>query len=104
MDPSFVIGKSHIHGNGVIAAKTLHANKSVGKGIVFVRHFLIPVPIVTQHLGKWINHSYTPNTVLRWRNGAWHIVTSKKIPSGTELTLNYSNTPWYIEGPYPEYV
>jgi SET domain-containing protein len=50
-------------------------------------------------LGIWINHSYNPNTVLKWRNNAWHIVANKKINPGEEITNNYSNAPWYIDGP-----
>ncbi len=100
----FVIGKSDIHGDGVIAIKNLQADESIGEGIVFVWHSFIPIPYVTQHLGKWINHSYNPNAVLRWINGAWHIVAYAHIRRGAEVTLNYSDTPFYIEGPKDDYV
>ena len=104
MSQLFVIGKSRIHGNGVIAVQKIYAGQSIGEGIVFVWHLLVPLPIVTEHLGKWINHSSTPNTGLRWRNGAWHLVANRDVMRGEEMTLNYADTPWYIEGPQPDYV
>ena len=90
------IGTSQIHGKGVIATYEIRKEESVGEGIVFVLYF---VPLITSDLGVWINHSYHPNATLPWINNAWHIVANIKINPGDEITVNYSNAPWYINGP-----
>jgi len=105
MRKTFRIGKSNIHGKGVIAAVPLKKGQIVGKGICYeLWANLIPIPYVTQDLGKWINHAKSPNTVLRWADGCWYIVANESVSPGTELTLNYNHTPWYIEGARHDYV
>jgi len=96
----FYIGISEIHGSGVIATHKILKEESIGEGIIFA---LIFFPIVTYDLGVWINHSYKPNASLQWINNAWHIVANEKINPDEEITINYSDTPWYIEGPWYYY-
>lgn len=97
---TFRIGDSNIHGKGVIAAVPLKNGQIVGKGICYeLWGGLIPIPYVTQDLGKWINHANKPNTTLKWADGCWYIVTNRAVTPSTELTLNYNHTPWYIQGP-----
>ena len=101
------IGPSNIHGDGVIASDHLKKGDRVGLGIVWEwtgMGGLIPLPIVTDDLGKWINHSYAPNAYLKWHKGAWHIVTNGPVARGQELTLDYAHTPFYIEGACAHYV
>lgn len=102
---SFKIGPSKIQGKGVLSTKMLRKGESVGEGIQFNwMGGLLPMPQITDHLGKWINHSYRPTSELRWRNGAWHVVIVHDLPSNEEITLDYSHTPWYIEGALSHYV
>ena len=104
MTKTFLIGDSKIHGKGVLAAKPLIAGESVGEGITFEWWVgVIKVPIVTEDIGVWINHSYKPTARLERRDGGWHIVANQNLQQGTEITLNYSDTPWYIQGPLPYY-
>ena len=93
---NFVIGQSLIHGQGVIANRNIRKGDNIGNGIEF-KYF---IPYVTENLGVWINHSFNPNSTLVWNNRAWIIVVTRNIFKGEEITLNYENTPWYIEDPW----
>ena len=106
VEMSFYIGESKIEGKGVLASRDLKQGQSVGVGIQWEFGWIIPSPVITDHLGRWINHSYKPNTELRWdwKKWAWIIVTTKSVSRNEELTLDYSDTPPYIEGPLPHYV
>ena len=99
---SYFIGPSKIHGKGIIARGNLDTNHDVGVGIGY--YFGI-WPYVTPSPGSMINHSYTPNCYLKWSDEdyGWHIITSEPIKKNTELTVNYNNTPWYIQKPLPHY-
>jgi SET domain-containing protein len=92
----FTIKKSKIHGKGVFSKKKISKGGRVGIGIKFN---WIWFPQITDNLGKYINHSYSPNAHLEWLNNKWYITASKKIPKNTEITLNYNDTPWYITKP-----
>jgi SET domain-containing protein len=92
--------KSKIHGTGVFVKRNIRKNEPIGVGIEFI---LNCIPNVTEHFGVWINHSYTPNTRLKYFNDEWWIFSNKNIRPGTELTVDYRKTPWYIEGPMPHY-
>ena len=99
---NFTIGPSSIHGTGVFADKFLSRKKLIGVGIYFV---LFIVPIVTEDLGRWLNHSYEPNSkVCYHRNSKYYIVAIQDINKGDEITINYNDTPWYILGPGKNFI
>jgi len=106
----FKVGASKIQGKGVLAAHKLEKGDSVGQAIEYEWWGgIIPLPVITKDLGVWINHSYKPNAMLEWRSekgqpSAWYLVTTEPIEKGGEVTLNYEDTPWYIEGARPHYV
>lgn len=103
---TFRIDESKIHGKGVIAQRPLQRGEIIGKGIDFKYWFdVLPIPFVTEDLGSWINHSYEPNCVLVWDNDAWcyWITAGVPIAANDEMTLDYRNTPWYIDGPEPHF-
>lgn len=97
----YYIDKSSIHGNGIFVNKDLNKNKPIDVGIDF--GILGMIPYVTPSFGSLINHSYQPNTYLKWKNKKWYVVASRNIKKGEEITLDYNNTPWYIKGPEPNY-
>ena len=101
---SFKIGPSNIHGKGVLALRHLKKGDSLGEAIIYEWWGIFPIPSITKDLGIWINHSYKPNSNLKWKHSAWHLVTTEPIETGEEVSLNYEDTPWYIEGARPEYV
>lgn len=92
------IKKSNIHGNGVFTTTTFNKNERIGVGIAFTLYFL---PYVTSDFGSLINHSYTPNShlVYSYKDNVYYVAASKRLPSNTEITLDYRDTPWYIYGP-----
>ena len=84
----------------------LTVGQTVGVGIKFERWLgIIPWPQITEDLGVWINHSSDPNAELQWvsYNATWEIVTISPIRKGEEITIDYAETPIYIEGPLPHY-
>ena len=106
------IKKSKIHGKGAFTTKDLKKNETVGVGIrlVPIVGSVLMYPSITADLGQWLNHSYAPNCRLQFRKskknptGHHYIIAKCNIPTDTELTLNYQNTPWYIAGPGYDYV
>jgi SET domain-containing protein len=109
----FVIKDSKIHGKGVFAKKNLKKNEIIGLGIRFVLGF---IPYITDDFGSLINHCEQSNTKLIWfyandeelkgmknPETGWYIMASKPVKNGEELLLNYSNTPFYIQGPLSHY-
>jgi len=98
----YKIDKSPIEGKGVFMERDTNKNSEIDVGIDF--DFLGLLPHVTPDFGSWINHSYNPNTYLKWKNNKWYVIASKNIKKGEEITLNYEKTPWYIKGPEPHYV
>jgi hypothetical protein len=99
---NYLIGDSSIHGKGVLASHNLKEDEIVGLGIAFEYYFF---PYVTPELGAFINHSYNPSAYLFWdEDQGWFVKTIKPLNKGEEITVNYENTPWYIEGPLPHYV
>lgn len=100
LDKKYKIKQSNIHGKGIFTTKSLMKNEDIDVGIEFI--FFI-IPNITPYFGSMINHSYSPNCYLRYKNNKWYVTASKKIPSGEEILLDYRNTPWYIMGPETHY-
>lgn len=103
---AFRIGPSKIQGKGVLATRPLKKGESLGEVIVYEWWGWLPSPQITEDLGVWVNHSYEPNAELQWRGTpkAWHLVMTKPVKRGGEITIDYADTPWYIEGPLSHYV
>ena len=104
MTSKFVIADSSIHGKGVFANKDLYKGERIGLGINFIFGLF---PLITNYLGSWINHCDKSNVELEWDDSldayikegeGWYLIANKNIKQGTELLLNYNNTPFYIEG------
>ena len=89
----YTLSDSPIHGKGVFAKKKLAKDADIDIGIEFYFGFF---PVVTDHFGKWLNHSYQPNIYLDYHDGAWYLKALRQIEIGEELVMNYNNTPWYI--------
>jgi len=81
----------------VHAAKNIQKGEMIGVAIVTMLHV---VPIVT-YFGSKVNHSYNPNSVLRfdYSTGTHNLYAKELIRPGVEITADYRHTPSYIMGP-----
>ena len=95
------VGPSHIHGNGIIASKHIYDNSIIGCAIEVNRKHGpqgdILSYLITEHLGKWLNHSKTPSAVLKEATGGFYILTTRYLKEGEEITVNYNHTPDFIK-------
>lgn len=98
---NWITSPSKIQGEGVFATRWLTPGELIGVAIVETLGF---IPSVTA-FGSKINHSYSPNTVLRYdySTNTHNLYTITNIAPGTELTADYRHTPFYIMGPEPHY-
>ena len=121
-ESKYEIKDSRIHGKGVFAAKNLKKGERIGLAISFVLGIW---PSITSYLGSWVNHCDRDksNIVLVWEESdmydesncydnsnhnceegiGWFFEAKKDISRGDELLLDYSETPFYIEGPQDHY-
>ena len=102
------IGKSKIHGKGVIAKQDIPKNKIIECAIIT---FNDAEPIITPYFGSWINHAptkskkknYCRNCRLEFKpkKNGYYIVANKLIPKDTEILADYHQTPSFIQKPDP---
>ena len=94
---NFYIKPSEIHGDGVFANDNFKIKKIIG----VLMYFILFMPIITDNLGRWVNHSYTPNCIMYYRgeNNKYYIVALRNIKVNEELTIDYNSTPWFIRKP-----
>ena len=111
MTKIYEIKDSSIHGKGVFAAEDLKKGDRVGLGIQFIFGLF---PSITGYLGCWVNHcsSAKSNLILVWDESdeayydegvGWYFEVKNNVLEGTELLLDYADTPFYIEGPQDYY-
>ena len=84
------IGKSKIHGQGLVAKEDIPANTELG-----ICHYRKGDDVIRTPLGGFINHTENPNckrTQIRiepyWDK--WSLNTTRDIKKGEELTLKYT--------------
>lgn len=94
------IGPSRIHGQGLMAERSIVVGELIDVGIDY--HLGI-IPYITPHFGSWINHCQHANTKLTYLEGKYYIVATHLIKKGEEITVNYNQAPWYVNGPEPWY-
>lgn len=95
---SYYIGESNIDGQGVFTNKIIDKGEPIGIAINYSLGF---IPYVTSEFGSYINHSWKPNSklVYSYKDGVYYVRAIKTLLPDTEITLDYRDTPWYIEGP-----
>lgn len=98
---NWYVAKSAIHGNGVFAARSFLAGEKIDTGIEF---FLFLLPIITA-FGRKINHQWTPSAQLRYnsQDHTYDVHAKNDIEHGEEITLDYRDTPFFIDGPKCEW-
>lgn len=98
---NFYIGPSKIQGRGLMANKHIKQGQIIG--VVIYYRFLFFFPKITTDFGAWVNHCYTPNSQLYYRDNMYYLVATKDINKGQEIVADYNNTPWFIQKPMPWY-
>ena len=81
---SVTIGKSSLHGLGLVAIESISAGSNLGTTHHNVKDELIRTP-----LGGFINHSDNPNCFI---DQNYKLLTIKPIQKGDELTVYYRLT------------
>ena len=93
------IGKSQIHGLGVITNKAI--DKLVVLGISHIKNSDYKDGLIRTPLGGFINHSDKPNCKYAENTKTLSLVTTRKINKGEELTVSYRG--WYDDKILDEY-
>jgi len=98
---TWVLLPSKIHGLGVFSRKWLQQGEKIAKGITF---YMGVFPVVS-FMGSKINHSYNPSAVLRYNPSekVYNVYSAYNLTPGTEITIDYNDTPSYISGPESHY-
>ena len=87
----FEVGESKIHGHGILAKGTYPPGTRIGTShmLTVVRHGVMASAITD--LGRFINHSTTPNCRARIIFHDLMIDTIEHIDKGVELTVDYTD-------------
>ena len=96
----FVIGKSNIDGQGVIASQNINKGELIGTAITDEEG--VNPKNGVQHdtrtrLGQKLNHQNKENAIQKSENNALNVYAKNNIGEGEEITINYINAPSYID-------
>jgi|TARA_Y100001951_G_scaffold94412_1_gene90861 hypothetical protein len=99
----YSIGKSDIHGKGVIANKDFKKGELVGVAVTdesALQEFTDPKDFrdCRTKLGKFLNHQNKHNASLKSEDNTLNIYTNSPIKKGDEITVNYQKGPNYVDG------
>jgi SET domain-containing protein len=99
-DDKFVIDKSDIDGQGVIASKSIKKGEFIGTAITDESG--VKAKKGVQHdtrtrLGQKLNHQDKENAIQKSENNALNVYAKNNISEGEEITINYINAPDYID-------
>jgi hypothetical protein len=95
---NYYIGPSQIEGDGVMTARDFKKDEFVETVVDAL------FGSVTKGFGRMINHSNNPTIYLKYANSTYDAFVIDDIPQNTELTLDYNENPWHLQGPEPHYV
>tara|TARA_R100001163_G_C5059658_1_gene196361 strand:+ start:1600 stop:1956 length:357 start_codon:yes stop_codon:yes gene_type:complete len=101
-EKKYYLSNSNIHGTGTFSTQNIQAGEKIEVGIDYDDVMKI-FPFVTDYFGKWINHSWKPNSHLEYIDNKYYAVASVPISKDSEITMNYNDTPWYICPPNPNW-
>ena len=96
----FIIDKSNIDGQGVIASQNINKGELIGTAITDEKG--VKAEDGVQHdtrtrLGQKLNHQDKENAIQRSEDNALNVYAKNNISEGEEITINYINAPDYID-------
>lgn len=86
---SLTISPSEIEGLGLHTVKDIEIDINLGISHVLVENEGLPQDFIRSPLGGFINHSVTPNCVIKDEGKFRYLITSQKLFKGEELTVDY---------------
>jgi hypothetical protein len=110
--PDFTIGKSRIEGQGLFTKRRRLKGEKLFVAINSTKQVTKIGSKINHCPGKFNNpaeaaYSMIPNTYLSSRpdrdTGEWWIIAARDINAGDELTVDYTNTPDFINKPDPNW-
>jgi len=91
---SFLVKKIPIKGYSLFSKKNLQEGQRVGKLLTKkageIGRKLNEEFYETDMIGRYINHSFRPNTLAKLHEGEYHLFATQKINQGDEITVDYS--------------
>jgi SET domain-containing protein len=96
----YKVAPSKIHGNGVIATKFIKQGSFIGVPLKLILGVFISI---SEDLGMYINHSWSPNAYIERHGLEWHLIANTNIVKGEEIFIDYNHTPWFIKKPLKTY-
>ena len=88
----FVIDKSNIDGQGVIASQNIKKGELIGTAITDEAAVVGEVHHDTRtRLGQKLNHQDKENAIQKSENNALNVYAKNSISEGEEITINYIN-------------
>ena len=97
-DDKFIIDKSNIDGQGVIAAQNIKKGELIGTAITDEAAVVGEVHHDTRtRLGQKLNHQDKENAIQKSENNTLNVYAKDGISEGEEITINYINSPDYVD-------
>ena len=96
----FVIDKSNIDGQGVMASQDINKGELIGTAITNEAAVRAEKGVqydTRTRLGQKLNHQDKENAIQRSENNALNVYAKDNISKGEEITINYINAPDYID-------
>lgn len=92
---SFLVKKIPVKGYSLFSKKNLEEGQRVGKVLTKkkgeIGRKLTEEFYETDMIGRYINHSFKPNTIVKIYEGEYHLFANQKINEGDEITVDYSS-------------
>lgn len=96
----FVVDKSNIEGQGVIASQGIKKGELIGTAIEDEAGARAEGGIqrdTRTRLGQKLNHQDNENAIQKSESNALNVYAKSNISEGEEITINYINAPNYID-------
>lgn len=94
-DIKWYISNSPIEGEGVFAAKDIFYGEIIDIAVVSM--------VKISFFCSKINHSWNPCAKLVKNLNNYDVVTIQNISKDQEITINYNDTPFFIQKPNPKW-